>query len=163
MTLDDWVDLPPSLGDYPDKIRLHNGELLLRYSEDNMTMRIEGVKSSDYAELKQHIGNSNHAQLIIKLLSLIDSSDNITQLGSKVTIDDEIPERFEWDCPSCNGEKFQIRGKYTGLHAVCINCSQRASIIIEECQDCGEKSVFIKESANTDTWYKCYSCGYDLE
>lgn len=163
MSSTEWVELPSNLGDYPDKIKLHNGELLLRYSSDGMTMRIEGVESSEYEDLKKHLRKSNHAKMMIKLLSLIDDSDNVTQVGSKVTVDEDVPDRFNWNCPSCTEETFQIRGQYTGLHAVCINCGQRASVIINECRDCGRKSIFVKESANTESWYKCYSCSRELD
>lgn len=157
-----WFSLPESLDNYPDKVKLRDGGILLRYSDDSLTMRVENADVSDLEEVRKLAENSDHAHLMMKLLSLVNEYDTITQIGSTVDIDEDVPERFEWDCGCCGENLFQLKGKYTGIHADCINCGKRASIIINECGNCSRESIFVKESANVDDWYECYRCGIEM-
>lgn len=159
----EWIDLPDNLDNYPDKIIMHEDSILLRYSDDKMTMRVEDADTSDLEELKSYLDNSDDARLMMKILSMVERAEKITQIGSTVNFSEDIPERFDWNCPSCERNKFQLRSRYTGLDAVCINCGESASTVINYCDRCGQRSIFAKESANIDDWYECYSCGDEME
>lgn len=159
----EWIHLPENLENQPNKVRMHEDSILLRYSDDDMTMRVDNADASDLEELKSYLDNSDDARLIMKLLSMVEKAEKVTQVGSRVTVDENVPERFDWNCPCCERDKFQLRGRYTGLHAVCVNCGERASTIIDYCDRCDQQSIFAKESANVDDWYECYYCGDEME
>jgi hypothetical protein len=159
----EWIEIPNSLGDnYPNKIGWYEGSILLKYSDENITTRVENADIESFQEIKNAINNERLSVIQIKLLSLFKKSDQITQLGSRVNLDD-VPEQFEWSCPNCSDTKFQMRGKYGGKYAVCISCNQRLSVIIDICKCCNKKSLFVKESANLNSWYECFNCSANLD
>lgn len=159
----EWIDLPASLGEnYPKKVGWYDNSILLRYSDDSMTLRIEDADRKQFQGIKDLKRNAEIARIQIKLLSIVEKSDHITQIGSRISLD-EVPERFGWNCPNCPDSTFQMRGEFGGKHAVCISCGQRMSVIIDDCCFCGHKSIFVKKSACTEDWYQCFSCEEDLD
>lgn len=156
--MNNWIDFPDG-ENLPEKMKYRCDHLLLRY-EDNTTSRIHNLEKQRYDRLVNLIG-SNDEELRFEIIKII-SDYTVTQVGSQRYFSENINERFEHNCDKCNEEqKFQLMGLYRSVYAKCTNCGHEISVLITDCQNCNEESVFLSEHS-TNSSQRCYKCGRHL-
>lgn len=132
-----------------------SNNIILKNTTKQITYSIKGYNKKEFMKLKEYI-ESNNPSIHFKILSLFNSAENVTQLGSHNEIDG-VDNLFKYYCDECEKQtKFQLKSKYRGLHAECICCGEYASTIINYCCKCDKKCIFVKtlnEAINT-----CYNC-----
>lgn len=162
MKSENWIELP-NLENFPDKMIWKNGAVLLRYTGDKVTMRIENVGQNEYKETVNLIQDKD-LEGRLRVMEWA-SEKQITQIGSKSDIPDNLPSRFEYYCEDEEEiKKYQLDRNYSGeFKAKCISCSHRLSVINKDCSCCGCESLFVKSLGEVDGWYECYKCGKNLE
>lgn len=161
MTSTEWK-IFPKMNNFPHKAMWRDGSVLLRYSEDRTTVRIEDVSEREFEEAMR-LMNEGDLRGRLRVMSWISESENVTQVGHRGDIPDSLDPRFVHICQSEQQErKFQLENMYGTLKAKCIECGDQLSVIKKECSECECDSVFVKPIVETDEWYECYKCGREL-
>lgn len=161
MSFTEWRELPKT-NNFPDKAMWKEGAVLLRYSEDKTTVRIENVSECEFEEVMELIDKGD-LRGRLRIMSWISESESVTQVGHRGDIPNSLEPRFVHLCKSENQErKFQLENMYGSLKARCIECGSQLSVIQKVCSECECSCIFVKPIAETDEWYECYKCGNEL-